>query len=294
MSRPSRLAILSAFAAVYVIWGSTYLAIRFGVAEIPPFLLAGVRFLLPGLAFIAWAVARGAGPPRWRHWATTGVIGLAMATGGNGLMSWSLQTVPSGLGALLIGLVPLWIVLIDWLRPGGVRPHGRVLLGLLLGFSGVALLIDPAQVSGGRQIDPVGALVIVVASLSWAAGSVYSRYADQPASQALSAGMQMFGGGAALLVVSLATGEWSRVDLGEVPSGALLAWAYVMGFGSVAYACYLWLLKASTPAKAATYAYVNPVIALLLGYLVGDEALTVWTMGCSTVVIAAVLLVVSE
>ncbi len=293
-SRPSRLALVGAFAAIYLIWGSTYLAIRFGVADIPPFFLAGIRFAVPGLVFLGWGLSQGAARPTSRHYVTTALIGMAMATGGNGLMSWSLQTVPSGLGALIIGLVPLWVVLIDWGRPGGERPAGRVMLGVVLGFAGVALLIDPTQMSGGRQIDPVGASVIVVASLLWASGSVFARHADQPASQALSAGMQMLAGGAVLLMLSALTGEWSRLDLAAVPQRAYVAWGYVMVFGSVAYACYLWLLKASTPAKAATYAYVNPVIALVLGSVLGDELLTLWTMGCSVVVVAAVLLVVSN
>ena len=293
-SRPSRLALTGAFAAIYLIWGSTYLAIRFGVADIPPFFLAGIRFAAPGLVFLAWARSHGAAWPAPRHYLTTALIGMAMATGGNGLMSWSLQTVPSGLGALIIGLVPLWVVLIDWGRPGGMRPAGRVMLGVVLGFGGVTLLIDPTQMSGGRQLDPVGASVIVIASLLWASGSVFARHADQPASQALSAGMQMLAGGLALLVLSALTGEWARLDLGGVPPRAFMAWGYVMVFGSVAYACYLWLLKASTPAKAATYAYVNPVIALVLGSVLGDEVRTLWTRGCSVVVVAAVLLVVSK
>ena len=294
MSRPSRLALLAAFAAVYFIWGSTYLAIRFGVAAIPPFLMAAGRFLLAGVAFTAWALAHGAARPTPRHWMTTGLIGLLMAAGGNGLVSWSLQTVPSGLGALLVGLVPLWVVLVGWVMPGGRRPHGRVMAGLVLGFGGVALLVDPTQIGGLRQIDPVGAGVIVVATLLWATGSVYSRDASQPSSLALSAGMQMCCGGVVLLGLAVATGEPARVDWGAVPPVAYAAWGYVIVLGSVAYGSYLWLLKASTPAKAATYAYVNPVIALLLGYLVGDEVLTVWTMGCSSLVVAAVLLVVSK
>ena len=293
-SRPSRLALTGAFAAIYLIWASTYLAIRFGVADIPPFFLAGIRFAAPGLVFLAWARRHGAAWPAPRLYLTTALIGMAMATGGNGLMSWSLQTVPSGLGALIIGLVPLGVVLIDWGRPGGMRPAGRGMLGVVLGFGGVTLLIDPTQMSGGRQLDPVGASGIVIASLLWASGSVFARHADQPASQALSAGMQMLAGGLALLVLSALTGEWARLDLGGVPPRAFMAWGYVMVFGSVAYACYLWLLKASTPAKAATYAYVNPVIALVLGSVLGDEVLTLWTMGCSVVVVAAVLLVVSK
>ena len=294
MHRPSRVAIVAAFAAIYLIWGGTYLAIRFGVAVIPPFLMAGVRFLVGGLAFIAWAWSRGAARPSARDWMTTGLIGILMAVGGNGLVSWALQTVQSGLGALLVGLVPLWVALIDWLKPTGHGPSGRVMLGLMLGFGGVALLIDPTDIGGVRQIEPIGAGTIVVASLLWAGGSVYSRHAPQPSSQALSSGMQMLGGGVVLLGLSAVTGEFSRLEWAAVSARALGAWVYVTVLGSVAYGSYLWLLKASTPAKAATYAYVNPVIALLLGYLLGDEALSAWTIGCSAAVVAAVLLVVAS
>jgi drug/metabolite transporter (DMT)-like permease len=293
MSRPSRLGLVLAFAAVYLIWGSTYLATRLGVAAIPPFLLAGVRFILGGAAFTAWAWTHGAERPTVHDWATTAGIGALMAAGGNGLVSWALQTVQSGLGALLIALVPLWVVLIDWLRPSGRRPPQRVSLGLLLGFGGVALLIAPSAV-GAPQIDLAGASTIIVASVLWASGSVCSRHAAQPKSQALSSGMQMLGGGGVLLGLSAMTGEFRQMNWVAVPTGAWGAWAYLTVFGSIAYGSYLWLLKVSTPGKAATYAYVNPVIALLLGYLLGDETLSVWMMGCSAVVVTAVLLVVSK
>lgn len=294
MSRPSRVSLVAAFAAVYLIWGSTYLAIRWGVAEIPPFLMAGVRFLTAGSVFVAWAAHRGAARPTARDWLTTGLIGLLMAAGGNGLVSWALQRVPSGIGALLVAMVPFWIALADWLRPRGARPSRRVMLGLGLGFGGVALLVNPADIAGARTLDLIGAGAVVVASLLWAAGSVCSRYAPQPAAQSLSSGMQMLSGGAVLIGVSVALGEPGGLDWSTVSPAAFGAWFYVAAFGSVAYGCYLWLLKASTPTKVATYAYVNPIIALLLGYLLADETLSLWSVGCSTVVVVGVLLVVSK
>lgn len=294
MTHPSRVSLVAAFAAVYLIWGSTYLAIRWGVAEIPPFLMAGGRFLGAGTVFVAWAAHRGAARPTARDWLTTALIGLLMAAGGNGGVSWALQRVPSGVGALLVSMVPFWVALIDWLRPRGARPPGQVGVGLALGFAGVALLVNPTDLAGARTLDPVGAGTIVAASLLWAAGSVYSRYAPQPASHWLSAGMQMLGGGAVLMVLSAASGELTRLDWSTVSPAAFGAWFYVAALGSVAYGCYLWLLKASTPAKAATYAYVNPVIALLLGYLLAGETLTLWSLGSSALVVAGVLLVVSR
>ena len=293
-ARPSPAALVAAFAAVYVIWGSTYLAIRWGVAEIPPFLMAGGRFVAAGLVFAAWAVRRGAARPTARDWMMTGLVGVLMAAGGNGGVSWALQRVPSGLGALLVSMVPFWVALLDWWRPGGERPPARVVLGLALGFTGVALLVNPAEAGVARVLDPIGAGAIVVASLLWAAGSVCSRHVPQPRSQALSSGMQMLGGGVVLLALSAATGELRGLDWGAVSPAAFGAWAYVSAFGSVAYGCYLWLLKASVPAKAATYAYVNPVIALVLGYFLAGEALSAWSLGCSAVVVVGVLLVVSR
>ena len=292
--RPSPVALVAAFAAVYVIWGSTYLAIRWGVAEIPPFLMAGVRFVAAGLVFAAWGLRQGAARPTARDWAMTGLVGVLMAAGGNGGVSWALQRVPSGLGALLVSMVPFWVALGDWWRPGGERPAGRVVVGLVLGFSGVALLVNPAEAAGASGLDPIGAGTIVVASLLWAAGSICSRHVPQPHSQALSSGMQMLGGGAVLLALSAVAGELRELDWGAISPGAFGAWAYVAAFGSVAYGCYLWLLKASVPAKAATYAYVNPVIALVLGYFLAGEALSAWSLGCSAVVVVGVLLVVSR
>ena len=294
MSHPSRVSLVAAFAAVYVIWGSTYLAIRWGVAEIPPFLMASGRFLGAGLVFVALAAHRGAARPTARDWLTTALIGLLMAAGGNGLVSWALQRVPSGIGALLVSMVPFWVALADWVRPRGARPPGHVIVGLTLGFTGVALLVNPTDVAGPRSLDAVGAGTIVIASLLWATGSVYSRHAPQPASHWLSAGMQMLGGGAVLLAMSAASGEFTTLDWSTVSPAAFGAWFYVAAFGSVAYGCYLWLLKATTPTKAATYAYVNPVIALVVGYLLADETLSLWSMGCSGVVVVGVLLVVSR
>ena len=293
-NRPSPVALVAAFAAVYVIWGSTYLAIRWGVAEIPPFFMAAVRFVAAGLVFAAWGLRRGAARPTARDWAMTGLVGALMAAGGNGGVSWALQRVPSGLGALLVSMVPFWVALGDWWRPGGERPSGRVVVGLVLGFSGIALLVNPAEAAGASGLDPAGAGAIVLASLLWATGSICSRHVPQPHSQALSSGMQMLGGGAVLLALSAAAGELGGFDWGAVSPGAFGAWAYVAAFGSVAYGCYLWLLKASVPAKAATYAYVNPVIALVLGYFVAGEALSAWSLGCSAVVVLGVLLVVSK
>ena len=232
--------------------------------------------------------------PTARDWITTGIIGVLMAVGGNGLVTWAEQTVPSGLAALLVSMVPFWVVIADWLRPRGHRPRMLVVFGVVLGFGGVSLLINPADIAGARELDLVGAGAIVLASMLWASGSVYSRYAHQPSSQALSSGMQMFVGGMVLMSMSAIAGELTNLRWALISGQAFGAWVYVAVFGTGAYGAYLWLLKASTPAKVATYAYVNPVMALFLGHAVAGESISDWTVECSVLIVIAVLIVVSS
>lgn len=293
MSSNVRVSVLLAFVTVYVIWGSTYLAIRFGVETIPPFLMAGVRFAIGGEIFFSWNAARSDAWPTRGAWRSALLVGGFMVAGGIGGVTWAEQYVPSGLTALMIAMVPLWIVAIDWLRPGGSSPGGVVIIGLMLGFTGLGLLINPMDVGRAGEIDPVGAAVLMGATLSWSTGSIYSRHATQPPSQPLAIGMQMMCGGAILLTLSLLTGEVGEFDVATMSSRSALAVAYLIGPGSLAYAAYLFLLRASTPAKAATYAYVNPVIALALGAVLGDEHLSGWTLLCSVVIIAAVVVIVT-
>ncbi len=293
MPNATRLNIVLGFAAIYIIWGSTYLAIRWGVDTLPPFILAGVRFLIGGGLLYWWAIARGAEKPRKKHWLTTGVIGLLMTVSGIGLVTWAEKTVPSGITALMIAMVPMWIVLIDWIRPNGTRPAWIAIFGVLLGFGGVAFLINPTNIGGLSEIDSLGAFLIAVACFSWALGSVYSRYAAQPKSQALSAGMQMIIGGAVLMLLALLKGEYAEIDLAAISAKSVWSLVYLITIGSYAYAVYIWLMKASTPARVSTYAYVNPIIALLLGSMLAGEELSNWALGCSTVIILAVVLIIS-
>ena len=240
-----------------------------------------------------WAIVRGAEKPQKKHWLTTGIIGLLLAVGGNGLVTWAEETVPSGITALLIAMVPMWIVLIDWLRPKGTRPAAIAIFGVLLGFGGVAFLIYPTNIGGLSEIDSIGAFLIAVACLSWALGSVYSRYAAQPKSQSLSAGMQMITGGVVLVLLALVKGEYTEINLAAVSAKSIWSLVYLITIGSYAYAIYIWLMKASTPARVSTYAYVNPIIALFLGKLLAGEELSNWALGCSTVIIFAVVLIIS-
>lgn len=294
MTKNLKYQIILGFAAIYLIWGSTYLAIRLGVETIPPFLMAGVRFILGGLIFYFWGKAKKADSPKAKHWISTSIVGLLLLVGGNGLVSWAEEVVPSGITALIIAMVPMWIVLIDWIRPNGNRPRMAVVIGLILGFIGVGALINPTNVGGLAEIDHFGAMLLILATIFWASGSVYSKYADMPKSQFVSAGMQMFSGGIILIILSMLTGEFSDLQIQDVTSVSILSLIYLITFGSVGYGAYIWLLKVTDPSKVATYAYVNPVIALILGNLIAMEPISSWTIVCSIVILAAVIIIITS
>ena len=288
---PSRASVVAAFAAVYTIWGSTYLAILFAIETIPPFLMAGVRFLIAGAVLYAWVRLRGAQRPPRQAWKHALVIGGLLLLGGNGAVVWAEQSVPSGVAALLVASVPFWMVLLDWLRPGGVRPTLGVLAGLLFGFGGIALLVGPGELGGGG-VPPLGAAVLVVGSFAWSVGSIYSRGVPHPEPPLLGTAMEMLCGGALLVAFGLLTGEGARLALDAVTLRSLLALLYLIVFGSlIGYSAYVFLLKVSTPARVSTYAYVNPVVAVLLGWAFAGEPLTMRVLMASAVIIGSVVVI---
>ncbi len=292
LARESRLRIVLAFAAIYLIWGSTYLGIRFAIETVPPLLMAGTRFAVAGTMLYSWTRLRGAPRPTRLHWSAAAVVGGLMLLGGNGGVSWAEQRVFSGLAALLIATVPLWMALLDWKRRGGVRPSGRGAVGLVFGFVGVALLVGPGELAGSSHMDPLGAMVLLLAAFSWAAGSLYSRQAQLPDSPLLAISMEMLTGGVLLLAAGLVTGEGARLEVSQVSPRSVLALGYLILFGSlVAFSAYIWLLKVSTPARAATYAYVNPVVAVILGWALGGEPLTLRTLLAAAVIVSAVVII---
>lgn len=205
---------------------------------------------------------------------------------------WAEQRVPSGLSALLISTVPLWMVLLDWARPGGARPGVGMVVGIVLGFAGIALLVSPGELAVGGIVDPVGAAVLMGASLSWAAGSLYAPRARLPASFTLATGMEMLAGGVFQLMAGLVTGEWSRINVGEVSLRSALSLVYLIIFGSiVAFTAFIWLLKVGTPARVSTYAYVNPIVAVFLGWALGGESVTVQTLLAAAIIVVAVVII---
>ncbi|HYU21754.1 MAG TPA: EamA family transporter [Candidatus Dormibacteraeota bacterium] len=286
--------VLMAFAAVYVVWGSTYLAIRIGIESFPPLILAGLRHITVGL-FLYPILRRKTGiRPTAANWRTAVVTGALLLFAGNGGVSWAEQTVPSGIAALLVATVSLWLVIVDWLRPGGVKPAPRVAMGLLMGFAGLALLVGPAHLGGSERVDPRGAAVLVGASLAWACGSLYSKHGGMPSSPMLGVAMQSFAGGAILLVAGLFAGEFHALHLGAILLRSWLALAYLMVFGSgMGFSAYIYILHKSTAARVATYAFVNPVVALFLGWLIAGETITLRTVIAAAVILTAVILVIT-
>ena len=285
MSAP-RSHVFLALAAVYVIWGSTYLAIRFALETLPGFTMAGVRFLIAGAVLYALARARGAVAPKAIEWRSGLIIGALLLLGGNGAVVWAEKTVPSGIAALLVATMPLFMAAMAGL--GGARlPRGKAAAGLLIGFGGVVVLIGPGM-SSGLVLDPWGVAALLFACVTWAAGSLYSRRAPLPPSSLLATGIEMLCGGALLLVLGAIAGEWSTVDLGGVSWQSWAAFVYLITFGSlIGFTAYIWLLKNTTTSLASTYAYVNPLVAVFLGWLLANEALS------SRIAVAAVLIVVS-
>ncbi len=291
-TKASRIQLILALATVYVVWGSTYLAIRFAVETLPPLLMAAARFLTAGLFLYGWCALRGEARPSARQWAGASTVGFLLLTVGNGLVCWAELTVPSGLAALLVATVPIWMVTIDGLRPSGPRPGKAVILGLVIGLLGVGILVGPGEIVSGEPVHLLGAMALLFASFSWAAGSILGNHLDMPRSPLQVTAMQMLSGGFLLALVGTLFGEWSQLDLEAVSLRSMLALGYLVLFGSIlAFSAYVWLLRAAPPSVASTYAFVNPVVAVLLGWALADEALDTRTLLASGVIVTAVILI---
>ena len=297
---PRKLALLVAFAALYVIWGSTYLGIRLAIETIPPFLMAGARFLCAGVIMYAIALAQGGPRSSFAQWRSALVIGACLLFGGNGAVTIAEQWVPSGLASLLVATVPIYIALLAWLTGSAPRPRPLVLLGLAGGFVGVGILVGPtlavAPVNASRYAG-LGMLTVLFGSLVWSIGSLYSRHSQTAGASAapfLSSAQTMLCGGALLLATGFATGEGRDFQVSRITAVSLGAFVYLVLVGAiVGYTAYIWLLRHCDPAKVATYAYVNPVVAVLLGAFFAGETLSGRTALAAAVIVGSVALVIT-
>lgn len=287
-SPPSLLRVALAFGTIYVVWGSTYLAIKWAVETLPTFLMAGARFLLAGAFLCVWSRLRGAPRPTAREWAGASVIGALLLLGGNGCVVWAASRLPSAITSLIVATTPFWIVSFEWIRPGGTRPTTRTFLGLAIGFVGLLLL----KWTAGAQMALVPALVVLFGTLCWSTGSILSRSIPLPSSGLMAAGIEQVAGGVLLLAVGLSVGEAGAFDPSAVSTRSALAFLYLLTVGSlVAFTAYIWLLQVSSPAKVSTYAYVNPIVAVFLGWGLGGELLVTRDLLAAGVIVSAVAII---
>lgn len=284
--------VIAAFAAVYVLWGSTYLGIRFSIETLPPFLTQGVRFMAAGVLMYAWARATGAPRPSRREWAASAVTGALLFLGGTGAVVWAERVIPSGVAALIVATEPMSFVLIETMRRR-TFPRGAVLAGLALGLAGLAILVGPGAVLDGQRFDPAACAVLVVGTFCWAAGSLFSRGSRMPSSPVMATATTLWCGGALLALIGLVSGELSRFDPAAVSRKSVLAVLYLFVFGSIiGFSAYLWLLRVTTASRVSTYAYVNPIVAVFLGWALAGEALTARVFVAAAVIVPAVALII--
>jgi drug/metabolite transporter (DMT)-like permease len=289
-AQPSRIALLLAFFAIYVVWGSTYLAIRYAVESIPPLVVAGVRHSTAGLALFAWALARGY-RPTWKQWRASVILGTLYFTIGHGSLHWAETIVPSGMAALLVGTEPIWIALMAATVSRDERLTGKTVFGLLLGMAGVALLMRDGTGGDHRRLV-IGSIAILLGALSWAVGVIYSRSQSLPKDPVARAGMASMAGAALLLVSSLVSGEMGRTHIASISARSVWALLYLIVFGSiVAFTAYTWLLDHCSPTLVSTHTYANPIIAVLLGWALAGEVLDTHVLLAALLTLASVFLI---
>ena len=301
MSEPTpaarKLTLIAAFAALYLIWGSTYLGIRFAIESIPPLLMAGTRFFLAGVIMYAIALWQGTPKSSFAEWRSAFIVGACLLFCGNGSVTIAEQWVASGLASLLVATVPIYIALLAWFTRAAPRPRPAVLLGLAAGFVGVGILVGPAlsaPPAGGSQHAGLGMLILLFGSLLWSIGSLYSRRARNSASPFLSSAQTMLCGGGLMIIAGLAHGEARGFHFNQVNARSIGAFTYLVLIGAVVgYTAYIWLLRHCDPSKVATYAYVNPIVAVLLGALFAGETFTLRSTVAAAIIVGSVAIVIT-
>jgi drug/metabolite transporter (DMT)-like permease len=283
---------LLAFAIIYFVWGSTFLAIRIGVHEIPPFLFAAMRFSVAGLILYGWMVARGEPSPNRRQWMSVLLMALLIFVVDYGLLFWAEQRVPSGIAAVMMATIPVFMALSEIVFLGTQRLTVRLAVALLVGIGGVAVLMSRSLNLGGTPVDSMGAVALIIGSVSWSIASVLTRKLPLPPSKVMSSGAQMLAGGFLLALVSAALGEFRNFHLSTLSRGAWISLLYLIIAGSlIGFTAYVWLIHHESPTKVGTYAYVNPVVAVVLGYFVGGEALGLRTILGTLFVLVSVVVI---
>ena len=283
---------LLAFGIIYFVWGSTFLFIRIGVHQLPPLLFAALRFLPAGLVLYGWMLAQGERAPTLRHWTSATLLALLIFVGDYGLLFWAEQHVPSGIAAVMLATIPLFMALSEIILLRTQKLTIRLAVALLIGIGGVAVLMSRSLMLGGAPIDRRGASALILASLSWSFASVLSRRLPLPSSKVMSAGAQMLAGGILLTIAAAAFGEFRGFHPAAISARAWFALVYLIVFGSlIGFTAYVWLLHHESPTKVGTYAYVNPVVAVLLGYFFGGEALGMRTVLGTFFVLVSVLVI---
>lgn len=291
-TKPASWKVLLAYAMIYFVWGSTYLAIRVGVREVPPFLLAGIRFLIAGLALYGWMRLRGTLAPSLREWAAATLVALLIFVFDYGMVFWAEQRVPSGITAVLMATIPAFMAISEILILKTQRLTTRLALALLVGLAGVAVLVSHSLSFGEGTVDRLGAAALIFGAMSWSVASILARKLPLPSVKAMSSGAQMLAGGVLLMLVAAGSGEFRGFHITAVSREAWLALAYLIVAGSIiAYTAYIWLLHRESPTKVATYAYVNPVVAVLVGYFLGGEALGPRTIIGTLLVLVSVVVI---
>lgn len=291
-SSPARSSVILALTTIYLVWGSTYLGIKVAVETMPPFAMAACRFLIAGIVLLIVLMLRGGKRPTRRQWVDNTIIGTLLLLGGNGLVAWAEQFMPSGITALLIGIGPLFVVLTEWAWPGGQRPTVGIIGALLLGLAGVVWLAAPweTQLEGGLPFT--GVAVILFSCVCWSIGSIYSRHAKSSPDPFQAAALQMLGGSLALFITAFAVGDFARLDLAAISHRSWWALGYLIVIGSlVGFSTYVWLMKNVQPALAATFAYVNPIVAVFLGWWLLNETVTPRTFGAASIIITSVIII---
>lgn len=294
LARKFDIRVVAAYAAIYFVWGSTFLAIRYAVESVPPLMTIGLRSLGAGGLLFGWVWLRGGARLGWRHWRAAAVGGLCFFGLCHGSLAWAEQHVSSGLAAVILALIPVWVVVLDWARPSGVRPDRLTLLGMLVAFAGLVALVVPEVLAGGASVNALAAVVLVFSALAWAAGTVYSRYTALDVPPTTLSAMQLLTGGGLLMVASLLAGEGAAVSARTIEPRAIAALAYLIVVGSLlTFSAYIWLLRVSSPARVATYAYVNPVVAVLLGWAFAGEVLTLQSVLSALLIVAGVAIIIT-